>query len=400
MNLTKSLKWAMVCAGITALSASAAPWVEETFDIPGGNIGDPMIGFADWSSVGSGGADASVIAAANAARGQYKGATPLEGQDGLVLALNTEGAKLVRDLSQLGVDFSSAPVYIDLMVQFEMSEDQPPAPDVGVKALIYADAASSNVVAYMGDYSGAKYWVPLDGVKIDKEQWYRLTLTWIDLAGSGSAAFSVTVNGIELTEDTGFGCNDEFNNQVWDPGAVGPFKWFGSAANEASIWDPTGGIISSIEFEGTGFIDELVVTDVDPYITQSFFAGDTTKPVNTTDYNNWQAKNSTAITAAGGVKGWMWNAFLLDVVSSNNGATDAKLVIKSIKPTSTGVKITLEAVDGVGGKHAFPKNTNGTLKISRGATLGSWSVESYTVSSGEYEILGVSDKYFFKATVE
>ena len=68
MNLTKSVKWAMVCAGAVAFSASAqfTYWVEEDFTFKGFALDGNLIWEVsqDWSR--SGGNDASTIVDATA----------------------------------------------------------------------------------------------------------------------------------------------------------------------------------------------------------------------------------------------------------------------------------------------------------------------------------------------
>ena len=396
MNLTKSLKWAMSCAAITALSASAASWFEDDFDFSGSATeGRPILQLSgppsgDWKDAN--GTDASKIAIADSALDLFcLCAKPLALADDKVLELNTEGATLIRKLPA-GIDFVSAPVYVDMMVKFVLSEEAPAEPLDEVKALLYAGANSNLVVwsSYDGVYAG--FTELTDDAKVDPEQWYRLTLTWKFWDDWYTAIFSIQLNGGEAL----------ISNVAGFDGTTGASGcWFQTAA----LSDMTDTTLSSIEFQGTGFIDELVVTDVLPTFTigsgDLFFAGDSTRPVNATNYATWTnvIANATSISAAGGVKPWMYNAYLLNV---DPGTVEAKLVITDIDPLiGIGAEIKLAAVNGKGVTVPFA-NPYGTLTISKTAVLGSAfvPVSDYTVTAGVYSVSGIGTEYFFKAEVK
>ena len=414
MNLTKSLKWALACAGITALSASAFNWVADDFDYSGGTAGTPILQIASGQWSESGGLGASALADADAARlGFNVLPTPMEGADGFVLELNTEGSTLKRVVDPTGLnpaDFSLAPRYVDMMVKFVLSEDEPTPPnDGGVKALIYANADSNLVVYSLVNVSGntagfsALQFGNAVPTQIDPEQWYRLTLKWFnwDLFGDQSlefVAFTIELNGQIVSGSGGFDPLDpEFG--------VGDKVNFLTAAGFPGMWDYT---LESIEFQGTGFIDELVVTDTLPNFGSggpTYFANDGVNVVDKNDYDAWQGRLDVAdsITTAGGVKDWMLSAYLLNV-DPGTTATKAKLVIKKITPTVTGADVLLKAIDGNGFEVPFD-SPYGTLKLFSTPSLDVPFTLQDSIKPAmddEYPILGPGavDKYFFRATIE
>jgi len=345
------------------------------------------------------GSDESTFEASNdpaVGRDTYKGTTPMTNSTAnWVMALNTEGATLIRELKNSSgtvtvADFSSEPVYVDMMVKFVLSEDDPELP-TDVKTLIFA-RANSNLVVYSSDGTDADF-TELD-CQINPDQWYRLTLTWINFMEIDMyAAFSIQINGGEPleTDATGLGYDET--------GSLGGC-WFISAQNLKEDME-----LTAIEFQGTGFIDELVVTPNKPDFgegdTDVYFAG-TGPKVDGPTYDAWQkvSANAISIAAAGGVKEWMYDAYLLNVDPGSTGVK-ARLVIKSISPTSSGANITLGAIDGKGNPCAFAPI--GVLHIYKSATLDGLPLapedKAYGLNAGVYSISGASSQYFFKAAV-
>ena len=408
MNLTKSLKWAMVCAGVTAFSVSAQNvWVAEPFDY---TLGLEMWGFADWSRSGSN--DDSKIAEADAARlGFIKCGTPLGLSDGRVLELNTEGDTLELELPQF-VDFSlkdgnvqgeneeDIGVYVDMMVKFVLSEEKPDEPDSAVKTLIYADAEGQlNVWSFDG--LTVNGFSALNNDPIDPEQWYRLTLTWFAWGG-WTPAFTIQLNGGEPLKGS-FGYD-------YETGSIDGESVFMSAAVYDQFDPPEAAMtLYAIQFQGTGFIDELVVTDVVDFgdVLGDVTFADTGKVVNPTDFDNWLKKNYAAgndlgTLGASSETASMWNAYLLNVLAGD-GSIEAKLTIIDIIPeTGGGATVQLGAVDGTGEEVPF-QDPYGTLKLFRTASLESPFVLFDTIpkaNTDTYLIPGDGEKYFYRATIE
>jgi len=378
MNLTKSLSLAMGFAGIIAFTTSAQSgpvFPGETF----GSLfdGDPITKLG-WTvlapSGGAGDNDTSkgFDATGDASRWNFSAtSTPLEGAlDTIVLSLNTEGDTVRRTMNAL---FSSTPVYIDMMVKFVLSEDEPEVTG-DCQFGVCAYAATSNLLVWASNGAGGALdseWFPLTESKVDPEQWYRLTIKclWLNW---GYGAFQVQLNGKPAFKSPG----------GWDivneTQGEGDCSYFLTAANVNSI-----NALNSIDFQGTGFIDELVVTWDEPYFAEGSdsvtFAG-TTKTVESEVLNNWKTKYGIGTEVAG-----MWDAFVLNIDPGNSSAS-ALLKILSIVQNGTESIITLGAgLEGssVGDYNQYADKTdvptllypNGTLFLQKAATLGSWEPE-------------------------
>jgi hypothetical protein len=193
-----------------------------------------------------------------------------------VLQLNTEGGNLTNTLAS-AASFQTANVWVDTMVKFVPSEDLPTfsgPSDIKVAAYAYVKEVqasplitTTNLAVYHGYYDGSKspsFWKTntVTALPVNVDQWYRLT---IQLANgtTGMQAFRILVNGTPITNAIAY--KDDWDARV-DPVSEdflpnnGP--WFLSAASVA------GGSaeyqVATLQFKGTGFIDDLVVTAEDP----------------------------------------------------------------------------------------------------------------------------------------
>jgi len=418
MKLTKGLIWAMVCAGATAFTVSAQNvWVDDAFDFPS-EVGENIWGVSgpDWSRSGLN--DDSKIVQADAARLAFNViSTPLtNATDTLVLELNTEGDTLIRTLPN-GISFDNdrtdpvnllpQPVYVDMMVKFVLSEEFPDEPDTAVKALLFAKANEVTGIPYLQVWNGTGVdgqFTELDAV-IDPEQWYRLTLTWDYWDADYMAMFSIHLNGKLLISGDGW-TDKEDPLGAW----ASPGPWFMTAA-----LDTTDTTLSSIEFQGTGFIDELVVTDVapdfgEPGTDDNYNFASSGTIVSAKAFNAWVA----LYNVQGSENAKMLTAFLLNV-APGDGSEEAKLAIKSIVPKASGIfnkdtsttgpgaTVTLVAIDGTDNEVAFA-NPNGVLRVYRKASLEDpWGSAAYIYelkpNTDVYDVPGDTDKYFYMATI-
>jgi hypothetical protein len=210
-----------------------------------------------------------------------------------VLKLNTEGVTLTNMLS--GATLDTKDIWVDTLIKMVVSEDVPTAisNDVNVKAAVYLNS-SSNLVVYHGtfnvggsDYGHSKY--TATGAKLVPGEWYRLTIRLDSTTTPGEEeAFKVFTNGGVVVAAAGVGYDDwktEFAT-VSPPG--GP--WFLSAARRPSGYESTfADTVQTLCFQGTGYVDDLVVTDSAPSfdvpsvvewtITQTVGAGGSGSPV-------------------------------------------------------------------------------------------------------------------------
>lgn len=252
MKLTSKgmLKSLMLCAGMFSLSAVAATdYVADSFESgtdqtlvrqwePGGS----GTGFKWTSSAGESAQDASKIVSGSVS---YQGAKPMDAErfgsptDTRILSLDTMGETLSRDAGDPAFfGTGSTTVYVDSMVKFVKSEEAPTLPGV-FKAAVYADVNTNLViVSAIGTHTTA--------LKVDPDTWYRLTIELGSAMDGQTAykAFRVRLNG------------DVVSVLVESQ----PLEWLPTNDNSANE-----NILQSVDFQGTGFVDQLVVTDVNPY---------------------------------------------------------------------------------------------------------------------------------------
>jgi len=196
---------------------------------------------------------------------------PSAGPGTNVLHLDTEGATLTNsflDAGGIGYDMSTGITYADLMIQFVPSDGAPGActpRDSGIKAAIYVDLATTNLVVYHGVQDGFGSWTTNTNdvvtALINTSSWYRLTISFDATAPwDGSypnvEMFQVRTNGTPVVSTNAY--NDDW--KTYYPGSLPPISqtgtWFRSATGPSSVSKK----LTAIAFQGTGFIDDLVVT--------------------------------------------------------------------------------------------------------------------------------------------
>ena len=414
MNLTKSLSLAMGCASIFAFTVSAAHEIEETFYKPGVMSGDkPQLLNGNWSVINAGVNDDSMVfdATADDSRWAFRAtSTPLEGStDMMVLSLNTEGDTLQRTIGRPFENPNGDPLQIDMMVKFVLSEDTPDGFDALVKFAIWADA-DSNLVVWATDVGGGAVTAEpcvLNDAKVDPEQWHRLTIKCTSMWDNYSAAFQVQLNGGEyLTAPLGWWVTES------DEGQGGSIFFTSSDQTD----DFT---LNALQFQGTGFIDELVVT----YDELDFGEGSGGVPfagsgelVDPLLLSKWIAKYEIPGTEVSG----MWNAFVLNV-HPGDGTIPAGLKILSIEPAGTDTVITIGAgLEGspMSNYTQYADNTipadvvypNGTLTLQKAVSLNAWEpavkvnlaapTGGITVSEDGKVTVPMNGCNFLKASVE
>lgn len=180
-----------------------------------------------------------------------------------VLQLNTEGGTLTNALDA-AESFENQNLYVDTMVQFVPSEDLPDlSADDGIKIAAYAyitevseSAATTNLAVYHGIFDSDGYFAVTNTVTalpVIVGDWYRLTIELAHGTEAGRQACKISVNGIPVTNanaySAGWAANIAAEQTAPDGG-----DWFLSAAES----DVTS--VSTVQFKGTGYIDDLVVT--------------------------------------------------------------------------------------------------------------------------------------------
>lgn len=254
MNLTskRMLQFMTVCAGFCALTAVAgAPtvtWVSDSFEAPEGTNQNPIAVYKMtvsgelnettnvlWQAAAD---DASKIVTNDAERANYSGIRPLPSADtNLVLELATEGNTLTRHVigegGVAGQTFDVNSVFVDTLIKFRPSEDTPSISN-DVKLAVYVNV-NSNLVVHHGVESADPTNSVFDTINISPTNWYRLTIKLSTMGPLG--VFEVFLNGEALTHEnaTGEGVGNVF------------------------LTAASGDKLSAVAFQGTGYVDELVV---------------------------------------------------------------------------------------------------------------------------------------------
>lgn len=300
MNLTSKrvfqLLPAFVCAA--ALTASAqTTWVSDNFEPEGVGSTNAAIGSAAGfykSHIWGGGndnnytneawtivpGDASTIQAGG---GDYMGGVdtpiPLDAKT-QVLKLETEGQTLSRYIAytqdngqthgdQEGIpiktpawlDFGQTPVWVDTLMKFTPSEDEPIIGN-DVKLGLYVNANSNLVLRHKYyEAAPAEDFVPISSVftsigTIDPERWYRITIqlgvdTFFEtpeFQGANLQQFQIWWDGTLLSHANGM---YDYNSELLPNGSI----FFTLSLDDFPR-------IKEVAFQGTGYVDELVVTDV------------------------------------------------------------------------------------------------------------------------------------------
>jgi hypothetical protein len=269
MNLTSKriLKGLAVCVGACALSASAATnYVADSFE---DGVADDAIYTYKAEVLNDGQntnflweaqeGDASKLVATTDQAG-YTLIRPITNvTDDLHLQLETEGTTLVRYLdlaaaaepqwagqkTPVAVPFNLDDVYIDTMIKFTPSEDDPEINDANVKVAVFVNA-NSNLVVYHSIMDSEYTFVEkgntvFNNIEINPDEWYRLTIQMSNVLGD--PCFQVYLNQTALENQNGF-------TTAFAPGGT----WFVSAGG-------SGTDVTQVSFQGTGAIDEFVVAD-------------------------------------------------------------------------------------------------------------------------------------------
>jgi hypothetical protein len=182
------------------------------------------------------------------------------------LRLQTEGDTLTNKLAN--ASFAGGDIWVDTLVQFVVGEDLPNlAGDNNIKmaAMVWAqENGSTNLVVYHGTWDlenscwGDPHFAVIDG-DFDPSLWYRLTvqLQSIESLDGNAEAFRVLLNGQDVTSTNAY---DAGWAEVYQNSAPTGGVWFLSAGCGGA----SATRIDSLCFQGTGGIDDLVVTRSEP----------------------------------------------------------------------------------------------------------------------------------------
>ena len=293
MNLTskRMLQVLSACVSAVALTASAQTtnWVQDSFEevpfdtpawqykshIWGDGFSNQFWTNSSWTAAN--GVDASLIAETTL---DYIGTPPLEGVAAhtKALNLNTEGATLIRHVafthggdvnqdtlvapSSIGIGGEDHPVYVDTMMKFTPSEDEPSDFGTLPKLALWVNAASNLVVRHSWfDFNYGFRSTPINSElsqSINPDLWYRVTIKmWTNPEESflleEVCLFSIQINGGDPLEHIdALGWDDTLPGDMVRGGPI-----FGAISRNITS-------LQHVAFQGTGWVDDLVVTDVEP----------------------------------------------------------------------------------------------------------------------------------------
>ncbi|MDA3926353.1 MAG: hypothetical protein PF904_16815 [Kiritimatiellae bacterium] len=265
MNLTlkQLFKFGAVCVSACALSSSATGFFSDSFEAPEGTNGNSIALYKiavsgtqsentnfQWFAASG---DASAIAITNAAYADIQGDGPITGEvSELILDLETEGNTLSRTV---GVSLATS-VYVDTLIQFTPSEDDPDlSGSTDIKIALFVNAQSNLVVRHM--YVDAVPPVVTHVTNtvielaedINPDKWYRLSMELKQF--NGVYGTKIYIDGTAITHPFALAEGES------SPTLGGSYFFNIVQANSMEL----------ISFQGTGALDELVVSDEAPYFS-------------------------------------------------------------------------------------------------------------------------------------
>lgn len=282
MNLTsrRVSRFLTVCAGICAFTAVAngnepVPtqwWVEDSFetgsiDQPIGEYKRELLGdqsqFTNVTWNAQGGKSKIVETTGDA----YQGVRPLVVETTTRhLQLETENNTLTRYVAfdtevdgwgpgldkktPTTISFATEPRFVDTLIKFTPSEDEPGIDDPLIKMAIYVNA-SSNLAVYCRAYNQNTNDFDVDTVVFDglgvinPENWHRLTVKLEYSETFFYPTFQIFFDGALLTHAKG-----TVHDAQWSPNGSHFFPI-----------DLASGTLEQVSFQGTGAVDDLSVAD-------------------------------------------------------------------------------------------------------------------------------------------
>jgi hypothetical protein len=205
--------------------------------------------------------------------------TPISGISGYdstarVLRLNTETATLTNQIAEATSDFQAAPIWLDTMVQFVTTDSHPEITDNTVKLALYAyvGESSTNLAVYHSYFVVGSGFITTNtdtGVAVDPALWHRVTVELQHeeggegYAANGLQAFRMKLNGQLVTLNGAPAYGDSWYDTVDSGGSPAGGAWFLSAGDPGN---ETAKAIDSLAFQGTGYLDDLVLRKTDPYV--------------------------------------------------------------------------------------------------------------------------------------
>ena len=283
MNLTKCFV-AGLC--LTAMTASAVEKKANAFE----TLADlQQTGW--WIAVDTSLQSDGVVVDGDASLDGYAGVRPMTGvTSNKVLKLDTEGGVWTNTINE---SFATTPIFADMLVKFVPSEELPTLTEGKLAIAIKLELDGTNYlnVANNNTIENSYIWA-VTAKAISTSEWYRVTVKMYSDPDLLWTYAQVYVNGAAVG---------------------GPLELDG---NET---------LNSIGFQGTGFIDEVVVRDDDPFESSTVAFGGTGPQVDPLELNAWKSANLIVGTEDPD----SFNAFVMNVAPDLDGISPV-LVVNSI----------------------------------------------------------------------
>ncbi|MFZ4396002.1 MAG: hypothetical protein ACOYOU_10305 [Kiritimatiellia bacterium] len=280
--LTALTALSVMGSGSAFAATNAVPYADSFESRTNGSIVNAITGWA------SGPNDLSVIT--NYSPNIPACGAPIAGTHTNVLKLSTEDTILTNNV---GVgdgnpfDMTSVITYVDTMVQFVPSGDTPTALPNGavndkIKAAFYVDS-QTNLVIYHGvlNFDGSSIvWSrntnEVINIPLNATNWYRVTVALDATArnyiqnnnySDWGAMFQIKTNGVAVQSTNAYG--DTWKADWTNDVRITPLQtggggtWFPFATDAGTLANGTRQL-SALCFQGTGYIDDLVVTTAEP----------------------------------------------------------------------------------------------------------------------------------------
>jgi len=367
MNLTKCFA-AGLC--LTAMTASAVNIKANPFET---QADLQQIGW--WVGLDKTLESSGIVVSGDASLNGYTSTRPMTGvTSNNVLKLDTAGGVWTNTVAGASFPADGNKVFADMLVKFVPSEElQTIGTDVKLAVAVLAGTPNKLAVSVINQGAGTatNVWLVTEGA-IDPNAWTRLTIEMGNISDTTYAY--VKTNGVLV--------------------------YFG-VQSDPNMLLPNGSLdfnLNAIGFQGTGFIDEVVVSDTDPFVPSTVqFAGTGAVITDTGAYDTWLALTGNGLTRET-VLAAQYNAYLMGVLKDED--TSPVLVVNSITVGGTTV-LTVKAKYANGDLVNLGTLNNGAvINVQGKVNLSDPSWYNYAAGSLTVDPVVVSiTNHFFKVQI-
>nr|MBC8453706.1 hypothetical protein [PVC group bacterium] len=226
--------------GIAFGATNSVPYTED-FESYTNNEALPVDGSTGWHASESG----DLVVKTNDYSGDYVG-----GYYPMPDATHSKVLELVANATN-NIESSTTTVWIDTVVNPTEWEGDAPTVPADAQMAFYLNTNRHVVLRHStGGWSGSNVWTEIPEITIASGKWARVTIAMdYSFPDFVNRYFQIHINGIEVTNATAWATNDLNQGQ--------PGSWFALADSSRSN-------MVAIGLNGTGYFDDLVVTNARP----------------------------------------------------------------------------------------------------------------------------------------